>query len=197
MKDLGQIIGVSGSTMSSIERGSSSPSLPELELLAFYLGTPIAHFWSDEIVSEELHPTETMETQKWLDLRHRTVGVLLRQARNQAGLSQKDLSEQTAISASRIRRYENGETPVPLPELEQMASALELQINQLTDLSGKIGEWITSQRAAREFAALPTEVKEFVADPCNRQYLQLAQQLKSISVEKLRSLAQALTDVLD
>lgn len=196
MKELGEIIGVSSGAISSIERGASSPSLPELELLAFYLGTPIAHFWSEEIVSQEPHPTQNLETEKLLGLRHRTIGALLRQGRTEKNLSQKDLAQRTGISASRIRRYENGETPVPLPELEQLAGSLGYSVDAFTDSSGPVGDWLTTQQAEQELERLPRSLKEFIANPDNRSYLELAQRLSAISVEKLRALTDALSELL-
>src|SRR3990172_246373 len=83
MKELGDVIGLSSGTISSIERGSNSPSLPELELLAFYLGMPINHFWSEQVVSQEPHPTERLETENLLALRHRSIAAMLRQARTE------------------------------------------------------------------------------------------------------------------
>ncbi|MEX2143195.1 MAG: helix-turn-helix transcriptional regulator [Anaerolineales bacterium] len=197
MKEVGAVIGVSSSTISSIEQGSNSPSLPEVELLAFFLRVPITHFWSEDIVSEEPHPTQNIETEKQLALRHRTVGAMLRQARAEKNLSQKDLAERTDISTSRIRRYESGETPVPLPELEQLANTLGYRIEDFTDTSGPVGEWIANQRAEQELGNLPRSLKEFIAEPENRSYLELAQRIREVSKEKLRSLADGLRDLLD
>jgi transcriptional regulator with XRE-family HTH domain len=197
MKEVGAVIGVSSSTISAIEQGANSPSLPELELLAFYLRVPIAHFWSEEIVSEEPHPTQNIETEKLLGLRHRTVGAMLRQARAEKNLSQKDLAQRTEISTSRIRRYESGETPVPLPELEQLANTLGYSIEDFTDTSGPVGEWIANQRAEQELGELPRNLKVFITNPENRGYLELAQHVSEISKEKLRTLAEGLMDLLD
>lgn len=196
MKEIGDVIGVSSSTISSIEQGSNSPSLPELELLAFYLRVPINHFWSEQIVSEEPHPAENIETDRLLGQRHRTIGAMLRQARSEKSLSQKDLSQRTEISTSRIRRYESGETPVPLPELEQLAASLGYGIEAFTDTSGPVGDWIATQKAEHELGELPRSLKEFIANPSNRSYLEIAQRLSEVSAEKLRSLAQALNDLL-
>ncbi|HLE73189.1 MAG TPA: helix-turn-helix transcriptional regulator [Anaerolineales bacterium] len=197
MKDVGQVIGVSSSTISSIEQGSNSPSLPELELLAFYLHMPISHFWSEDIVSEEPEPARNLETERLLALRHRTIGSMLRQARAEKSLSQKDLAQRTDISTSRIRRYESGETPVPLPELGLLAASLGYEFEDFTDTSGPVGEWIATQRAEQELGGLPRSLKDFIADPQSRSYLELAQRLSEISTEKLRALAKALTDLLD
>lgn len=196
MKELGEIIGLSGSTISAIERGGNSPSLPELELLAFYLGIPIAHFWSEEIVSQEPHPTQNLETESLLALRHRTIAAMLRQARNEKNLSQKELAQRTGISASRIRRYESGETPVPMPELESLAGTLGYRVEDFADSSGPVGEWITKQQAEEQLDQLPKNLKEFISNPENRAYLELAQHLSSIPIEKLRALADGLTDLL-
>lgn len=196
MKEVGQVIGLSGSTISAIERGSNSPSLPELELLAFYLSIPISHFWHDDIVSQDPHPTENIETESLLALRHRTVAAMLRQGRNEKSLSQKELSQRTGISASRIRRYESGETPVPMPKLEALAATIGYSIDDFADSSGPVGEWIVKQRAEQQFGELPRGLKEFIANPENLPYLELAQRLSSISLERLRALADGLTELL-
>jgi transcriptional regulator with XRE-family HTH domain len=197
MKELGEVIGVSSGTISSVERGSNALSLPELELLSFFLNRPIEHFWTENIVSEERHPSENFETDRLLSLRHKTIGAMLRQARTEKNLSQKDLAQRTGISSSRIRRYENGETPVPLPELEQLAAVLDYTAESFADTNGPVGEWNTTQRAEQAVGELPRGLREFIADPANRSYLDLAQRLSTISTEKIRSLVDGLSELLD
>jgi transcriptional regulator with XRE-family HTH domain len=196
MKELGEVIGLSGATISSIERGTNAPSLPELELLAFYLGIPMDHFWSDEIVSQEPSPVENLETESLLVLRHRTIAALLRQSRNEKNLSQKELADRTGISASRIRRYESGETPVPIPELESIANVLGYKVGDFSDTSGPVGEWMAKQQSAKQFEELPKNLKEFISNPENRSHLELAQRLNTVPIEKLRSLAESLREIL-
>ncbi len=196
MKELGDVIGISSGTISSIERGSNAPSLPELELISFYLGTPINNFWSEQVFSQEPHPFEQIEAEKLLGLRHRAIAALLRQARTELNLSQKELADRTGISTSRIRRYESGETPVPLPELELLANSLGYQVEQFADNSGPVGEWIHTQRAQEKFDRLPRSLKEFVTDPENKPYLEIAQRLKGVSMEKLHALADSIRELL-
>lgn len=195
MKELGDVIGASGGKISSIERGVSSPSLPELELLAYYLETSIDHFWSAEIVSEERHPSENLEAEEVLEQRNKAIGALLRQARNENNLSQKDLAQRTRISASRIRRYENGETPVPLPELELLANALSYSVDAFSAKSGPLGDWIQRLQTIERFLKLPKALREFVAEPENQAYLEIARRLRSMPPEKLRALADALSEL--
>lgn len=197
MKELGEVIGVSSGTISAIEGGMNSPSLPELELLAFFLGTPITNFWTAEIVSQNAHPTQSLERESFLGLRHRSIGAMLRQARNERNMSQKELGQRTGISSSRIRRYENGETPVPLPELELLAETLGHAIEDFADTSGPVGEWITTKRAQKGFDRLPRQIKEFVSNPANLPYLELAQKLSAMPIEKLRALSEGLAGLVN
>ena len=195
MKDCGEVIGVSGGMISSYERGNRAPSLPELEMLSYFLDIPIEHFWSSELKSEEQHPTEAMNSERLMGLRQRIIGAMLRQKREEANLTQKELATETGISVSRVRRYEAGETPVPVPELEALGRALNYPIRQFTIHSGPVGDWISEQRAIQEFMELPAELQDFVTKPINRPYLELAQRLSEMSVDKLRAVAEGLLEI--
>lgn len=195
MKELGDVIGVSGGRIGSIERGSRSPSLPELEMLAYFLDIPFDHFWREEIVSDDPHPSVQLDIDRELTERHRTIGAILRQARNERNLSQKELGKQTSISASRIRRYENGDTPVPIPELEMLAEQLGYTLKDFIANSGQVGNWISQQREVEAFLKLPKNVRQFVSNKNNRAYLDMAQNLSGMSPEKIRSLADGLKEL--
>lgn len=197
LKQVADVIGLSSGTLSAVERGANSLSLPELELLAFYLRIPIDHFWSEDIVSQDVSPADTMQAESLLALRHRTVAALLRQGRNQKNLSQKELSDRTNISPSRIRRYESGETPVPLPELEVLASTLGYALDDFVDSSGPVGQWITQTKASAQFDELPRDLQEFLSNPDNRYYVELAQRLSDIPVERLRGLVDTLNNIIN
>lgn len=196
LKQLGEVVGLSSGTVSAAEFGANSLSLPELELLAFYLRTPLARFWDEDSIADEVSPVNNLDTERLLSVRHRTVAALLRQARNEKTLSQKELAQRTGISSSRIRRYESGETPVPLPELEILADNLGLALDDFTDPGGPVGEWNTQTKASRQFDELPADLKEFIANPKNRYYMELAQRLSSIPVERLRSLVDTLNAII-
>ncbi|MDA1329669.1 MAG: transcriptional regulator [Chloroflexi bacterium] len=195
MKELGDIIGASGGRISSIERGLRPPSLPELELLAYFLDTPIGHFWRTEIVSEQAHPSENLEADTLIEQRNRTIGATLRQARNEGSLSQKDLAKRTGISASRIRRYENGESPAPIPELELLAETLGYRVEQFGAKSGKLGDWLAQRDAVSGFLQLPKKLQDFASDPENEIYLEMAQKLSAMSPERLKALAEGLLEI--
>jgi transcriptional regulator with XRE-family HTH domain len=188
-------IGVTPGTLRAWEEGRKSPSLPELETLAFALALPITHFWSREARSDDADPTGTLNLPALIGIRQRLVGALLRQAREAVSLSLRTLSEQSGISVPRLRSYEMGERPIPLPELEALAALLGSRIEAFFDKTGPIGLWMTEQKAINDFLQMPREMQEFVAKPVNLPYVELAMKLSTMSTEKLRSLAENLLDI--
>ncbi|MFN8403936.1 MAG: hypothetical protein U0V48_10330 [Anaerolineales bacterium] len=59
---------------------------------------------------------EKFDLSKLLAVRQRKIGALLRQERNNASISIRNLSQETSISSGRIKAYELGERPIPLPD---------------------------------------------------------------------------------
>jgi hypothetical protein len=79
--------------------------------------------------------------------------------------------------------------------LEVLAERLGTRMEVFVDQAGPIGEWLNQQRAIQEFLKLPPELRDFVCQPVNRPYLDLARNLSSMSTDKLRSVAEGLLDI--
>ncbi len=188
-------IGIKKGLFRSYEDGLKAPSLPELETLVYYLDLPLNHFWGKEVKSESASPYENINLPKLLAVRQRKIGALLRQERMNASISIRSLAHETGISGSRIKAYELGERPIPLPELEILVKTLGGRIESLFDRSGPIGQWLISEEAVQHFLEMPVELREFVALPVNRPYLELAMKLSNMSRDKLRSVAEDLLDI--
>ena len=94
-----------------------------------------------------------------------------------------------------MKRYETGELPIPLSELELLANVLEIPIEQFYDKHGPIGKWRNQQGTYLKFLDLPPEVQQFVCKPVNRPYLELAMRLSDLSAEKLRAVAEVLLEI--
>jgi len=190
-----QAIGVKPGIFRAYEEGRRSLSLPELETLVYFLDLPIDHFWSKEIKSGKPLPHENLDLQKLLSVRQRKIGALLRQERMNASISIRNLAHETGISGARIKAYELGERPMPLPELEALVKALGGRIESFFDRTGPIGQWLMNEEAIHDFLELPLELRQFVAVPINRPYLELAMKLSNMSKDKLRSVAEDLLDI--
>jgi len=193
-RECAEALGVSTGTITAYEEGRKPISLPELEVLAYTLDTPVAHFWEHEqkLAAEE----KPLPLQEVLALRHRIVGALLRQARLEANISQKELAEILGCSVGRLSSYEYGKRPIPLAELELLAQHLGLPLKHFLDTQeGPVGEWHRQEDAWRYFCKLPQEAQEFVSKPINIKYLEVAMRLAEMPAGGLRDIAAGLLDI--
>lgn len=194
LEECANAIGIPISQLEAYELGEQAPSLPEIEMLAFFLQVSLEYFWGNELLKGNGHQ-QLIEPGKLRNLRQRMIGALIRKARTEAGLSQEDLAEQTGISAERLNAYELGEEAVPLPELETLAKIFNTSVREFQDKKGPVGDWFTRQRIIKDFQELPAELQHFASKPVNQPYLELAKRLSEMQVEKLRSVAEVLLEI--
>jgi transcriptional regulator with XRE-family HTH domain len=195
VQECAEALGVRTGALRTYEEGTRAPSLPELETLVYYLDLPMEHFWSKEIKSGSAPRHAKLDLPKLLAIRQRKIGALLRQERMKASISIRNLANETGIASSRIKAFELGERPIPLPELEVLVRTLGGRIETFFDRSGPIGQWMISEETIQHFLELPMELREFIAMPVNRPYLELAMKLSNMSKDKLRSVAEDLLDI--
>jgi transcriptional regulator with XRE-family HTH domain len=195
VKECASAMGVKPAVFRAYEEGRRAPSLPELEILVFYLKLKIKHFWGQEALSDASSPAESLNLPMLMNVRHHKLGALLRQERNNANLSLRSLSEKTGISVHRLKTIELGERPASLPEFEVILSALGAHIEDFFDQSGPVGKWMTEQLAIQKFLELPDDMQNFACRPINRPYLELAMKLSEMSTDRLRSVAEGLLDI--
>lgn len=193
-QECAEALGVSPDTVTAYEEGRKPISLPEVEVLAYLTGTPVSHFWDGNptLIQEEKPPP----LKEIIALRHRIVGALLRQARMERNISQKTLAELLHCSEKRISAYEYGEQPIPLAELEVLCQYLHLPLEHFLDTQeGTLGEWQRRQEAWHRFNQLPRQVQEFVTQPLNVKYIEVAMRLAEMPAGKLREIAEGLLDI--
>lgn len=190
-----EALGIKPGLFRSYEAGTKAASLPELETLVYYLDLPLKHFWSKEIKSANTPRYAKLDLPKLLAVRQRKIGALLRQERLKASISIRNLAHETGISSARIKAFELGERPIPLPELEVLVRTLGGRVESFFDRNGPIGQWMISEETIQSFLELPIELREFIAMPVNRPYLELAMKLSNMSKDKLRSVAEDLLDI--
>lgn len=193
--ECGKAIGVSGETFEEYELGIKSISLPELEGVSYFLGVPLDHFWNPEAISIGEERRQLSNIDQLISIRQHIIGTLLRQARQESGLTLDALAEQLKIDTSRLEDYEIGKVPIPLPELEMLTSILNRSIREFQDQHGPVGMWNSQQYNIKDFQKLPTEIQEFISKPINRPYLELAIRLSEMSVDKLRAVAEGLLEI--
>jgi transcriptional regulator with XRE-family HTH domain len=195
-RECAAVLGVSTGRITAYEEGRRSISLPEIEVLAYALGTPMRQFL--EVEPEPTIEEEQPPLREVLALRHRIVGALLRQARTEADISQKELAKLAGVSASRFSSYEYGERPMPLAELELVAEHLGLPLAHfLDDQKGPVGKWHQREETWRRFGELSTDVQDFVIQPDNMKYVEVAMRLAHMPAGGLRAIAEGLLDITE
>lgn len=108
------------------ERGVQEISLPELERVAELCGVTLGYFFDDEANVED----ETLEIVHEVAprIRRKALGILLRQARDMVGRSQRELAALLGIAPNRVSQYENGMQEISDAELEVLASQLNVEV---------------------------------------------------------------------
>ncbi len=187
--------GVSLEEYQRMESGEIAPTLPQLELLAYYLDVPLEYFYGNQVLSAQTVAEPAEPSPQLLKIRQRIIATRIRMARSNLNLSTAELAEKSAIPEERIVRYESGEEPIPLPDLEILSNALQLRNEDLFDQHGLIGSWRAEKQAVEHFLELPQDVRSFIAKPVNLPYLQIAMRLSELSVEKLRAIAEGLLEI--
>jgi transcriptional regulator with XRE-family HTH domain len=190
---LSEATGISANKLEEYENGEQSPSLPELELIAYQLQTSLEHFVDSGVSTTEdvtpINPT------RFIGIRQRIIGAQLRQTRDAVDLSLDDLSQKTAIDIDVLQSYEMGMAPIPIPQFESLLSLLNASMRDFQDKHGPIGDWLTKHQQINEFLELPGEIRSFITKPVNLPYLQLAMRLSEMSVDKLRAVAEGLLEI--
>ncbi len=62
MEECAASLGLAPETLESWELGMEYPSLPEMELLAYELGVPVSHFWSNQTLTRDTTPANCPRT---------------------------------------------------------------------------------------------------------------------------------------
>ncbi|PWH19022.1 MAG: hypothetical protein DDG59_04420 [Anaerolineae bacterium] len=195
LEESARFLNISPVVLEAYELGNLHPSLPALEALAAFYRVPLSHFWGTTLLTLHQNPLSPEKQGILGEIRQRMIGVLLRKSRQEQGVSLQELAEQVGIEAEQLERYELGEDAVPLPILEALAHVLNLKIEMFWDQKRGKETFPIYDPKWEAFQALPEELRSFVCKPINRPYLELAQRLSEMSVEKLRAVAEGLLEI--
>jgi len=202
LKECADCLGCSPHIMSQYEYGRRAISLPELELLAELWHVPVNELWDEEVAVVD-QPTTTPPTDKLLQLRHKEIGVQLRQARSGAGKTQKQCADILGVSTETVSKYEHGSKAIPFPHLELLADLLGVPLSDFLDreLATELLPAAVSgsdlRSPAEAWAALSPETRQFICSPDSPPYLEMAVRLYELPKNSLRHLAEAMLSTED
>ncbi len=194
VEECADLLRVTPEEMQAWEYGDSAPSLPQIELLAFYLGVPVSHFWGTDTLEAKVGRHSDIQSE-YVALRTRMIGAMMRQARDELGLSLESISEESAIRADLLAQYEMGELPIPMHQLSVLSSILKKNTSYFLETSGYIGEWLQMREEWKHFLELPDEKRQFAANPRNIGFIEIAIMFSKMPVEDLRQVGASILDI--
>lgn len=193
LEDCARLLQVSTAQISAWEYGNEVPSLPQLELLAYYLDIPVSHFWGSETRSTQSQKSNTQL--EYVALRNRMIGGLMRSAREDENISIDDLSEATKIDATLLQQYEYGETIIPMHHLTVIAGSVNRNLDYFLETSSYIGELLKMRAEWQKFMDLDDDVREFAANQTNLGFIKIAMFFSDMPTDTLRKIAEGMLDI--
>ncbi len=194
LEDCARLLNVSVETFQGWEFGDDVPSLPQLELLAYYLGVHISHFWG--VNTLEGSRIERIDTQaQYTELRDRMIGALLQQAREEQSLSQQELAQRSGISLESIQQYELGEESIPMHHLPTLANIVDRNPDYFIETSGYVGTLLQIYEEWKRFTDLDPDIRAFAANPSNVAFIKIAMTFSQMPVDELRKAAEGLLEI--
>jgi transcriptional regulator with XRE-family HTH domain len=181
------------------EEGREALTLPQLESLARVLDVPVQYLLGEqELPAAQAEPDPEYYATLML-IRRKIMGVILQQARIEAGRTVDDVASAVGWEPDRLNQVEWGQAPIALVELLTLAEELGIPLDQFLDPDKPA----TPQAKPPEMPAgelqqlshLTAELQEFVAQPINVPYLQTAMNLSQVPADILRQIASGLFEI--
>lgn len=195
VEDCAHALGCDPAYVARAEEGAEALSLPQIESLSHVLDVPLSYFLAAEM-PEDQPESEPIPYQELMLVRRRIIGVILRQARQEAGLTLAALAPDLGCTPERLGRIELGEADIPLTQLQALSDVLGIGMDAFTVQS------VMPETSAEPGPAggvlldhLPPEIQEFIRKPINTPYLQIAMNLSEMPAETLRQIASGLLEI--
>ena len=178
------------------EQGKKGFSLPQLEALALLFDVPVASLWDDQYQLPKETVVDPVPIDQVLLLRRKILAVHLRQVRQAAGLSMREMGKALDCSPYMISKYEQGAREIPLSELELAAERCgQTMAEFMDDEAIPLSPAEQRRRMLDRLDELPPDVRDFILKPTNTLYLRIAMLASNLEADQLRLIAETLLDI--
>ena len=197
LKETSQLLGIPTSRLRNYEKGKYIPSLPELEILSYIYNIPLPALLDPGLISDYYHDPDTGQLKQLLKIRQQIIATKIRLAREESGKSYKDLSKETSVSSTRLKKYEQGESDIAFDDLKKIADALEIDLEDLFDKTSPVGQWHDRNDKVDAFCRLSPEIQTFALSEDNQSFIKLTQKVKNVGIEKLAILSDSIQQIVE
>ncbi len=155
--DCAAFLNISREGYLKFEQGFEMLSLPEIEILALYLGvSPLIFFQPDHQENQKLAILEEKVRPTFTNLRHKMLHAKITGEMHKKSITIDQIEEQTDIPVAELKAYLNGEKPIPFDRLLEISESVSLTPEEMIDplLIKKDGSKTTTSigRWEREFS---------------------------------------------
>jgi transcriptional regulator with XRE-family HTH domain len=187
-------LGCEPAWIAQAEEGEVGLTLPQLEGLARYLGVSLSQLLYADTLPEDEDQVATFPYDEAILIRDKIIGVMLREARQEAGQTLDQVAPALSYTPEHLGRIELGEEPISVVELEALSEKLGVSFDAFIaeDLTFLPAE---SVEGGVSLDHLPPEVHAFVHRPINLPYLQLAIHMSELPADTLRQIAAGLLQI--
>lgn len=194
VEDIADTLNVNPDTVVNWEFGREVPSLPQLELLAFFLQIPVSHFWGSETLVEQ-QSRRGIDGDEYQIVRNHMIGIMLRTQREANQWTVDQVATAAGLDYDDVVMYEEGRMPVPMTAIAALASVLRVNLSYFLEDTGRIATFFEVREALKALETMPDDIREFVSKPSNQAYIRVAMSLAHMPTEALRALAEGLLDI--
>jgi hypothetical protein len=132
--DCAAFLNISKEDYLQFEQGSKMLTLPEIELLALYLGvSPRIFFQPEQWENERLRLLDDHIQPQFTKLRDKMIQAKIIAKMKAEDLSSEKISNKTEIPLADLNSYQNKETPIPLDHLLKIGEAIGLTSQDLIE----------------------------------------------------------------
>ena len=127
-----------------------------------------------------------------------SLAAFIAKTRQEKQMSVDYLAEKIGVNAGDLTAFERAEKTIPFPVLVELAKELELDLPSLHSPHLTQPQPVEEKQAettVQPFADLPADLVEFINQPINLPYLELAKKLSTMNVDKLRDVAESLLEI--
>jgi transcriptional regulator with XRE-family HTH domain len=193
-EDCARLLNIAPEVVEAWEFGDQVPTLPQLELLAYYLDVPVSHFWGQQTLDAD-RTNKASAQDEYMNLRNRMIGALLRQARETTGKSLEQVAEAAHLSVETLQLYELGEMEIPMNHLTMLSNLVNRNMDYFLETSSYIGELLRIREEWKQFTDLDPEVRQFAANPLNIGFIKIAITFSKMSADQLRQAAEGMLEI--
>ena len=195
-QECAQFLDCAPSAYRRYEQGKRGFSLPQLESLALLFDVPVASLWDDAYPLPEKTEVDPLPLDQFMLLRRKILAVRLRQVRQSADLSMREMGKALDCSPYMISQYERGAREVPLAELEMAAERCgQTMAEFMDDEAIPLSPAEQRRRMLERLDELPPDMRDFILKPTNTLYLRVAMLASTMEADQLRLIAETLLDI--